>query len=94
MFGVGREVEALVLEVIRFEGYGAAIEIGIVHQHPPAIYEHGICLVGMSLHKPFRHVSGYLYTIQDSLYAQRCLIQNLRSAVNSLLTHGFTSLIE
>ena len=40
MLGVGREVTALVLEVVGFEGDGAVVEVRIVQQHAAAVDEH------------------------------------------------------
>ena len=94
MLGVGREVSPFLLEIIRLEGDGAVVEVGIVQQHAAAIDKHRVGLVGMALHKPFGHVRCHLHTVQDTLHAQRRLVQNRGSAADGLLAHGLTRLVE
>ena len=94
VFGIGREIAALVLKIIRLKGNRTGVEVGIVQQRATAIDEHRVGLVGMALHQPSGHIRSHLHTVQDTLHAQRGLVQNLCGTINSLLSNGLASLIE
>jgi hypothetical protein len=94
MFGIGGEVEPPVLKIIWFEGDRTVIEVGIVGQHATAIDEYRVWLVGMALYEPLGHVRSHLHTVQDALYAQRCLVENLHGTTHCLLVYGITGLIK
>ena len=69
ILGVSREVASLVLEVVWFESDRAVVEVGVVHQHTTTVDEHRVGFVRMALHKPFSHIRGHLYTVQDAFHA-------------------------
>ena len=68
VLSVGREIATIILEIVRLEGDRTRIEIRIVTQHTLAIHKHRVGHLGVSLHQPFGHLRGHLYTIQDALY--------------------------
>ena len=65
--GVGGEVAAFVLEVIRLKGDGTVIEVGIVLQQAATVDEHRVGFVRMALYEPHGHVCSHLDTVQDTL---------------------------
>ena len=89
---VGREVAALVLEVVRFEGDGAVVEVGIVQQHAAAVDKHRVGLVGVSLHQPRSHLRRHLHAVQNALHAQARLVQYLCGVTDGLLMHRLAGL--
>ena len=93
-FGIRREIPAPFLEIIRFEGDRAVVEVGVVLQHAPAIGKHGVGLVDMPLCEPGGHVGCHLHSVQDALDAQRGLVEYLGSVIDSLLANGITRLDE
>ena len=94
MFGIGREITSLLLKIIRFEGDRAVVEVGIVEQHATTVDIHRVCPVGMALNEPLSHVRGHLYTVQDAIHTQRCLVENLHGTAYCLLVHCLAGLIE
>ena len=57
--GVGREILATILEVVRFEGNGTTIEIRIVFENTSAINKHGVGSIEVAHWQPVGIVQGY-----------------------------------
>ena len=53
VLGVGREVASFFLKVIRLEGDGSVIEVGIVEQYAATVHEHRFGIVEMAFNQPF-----------------------------------------
>ena len=94
MLRISGEIASVILEVIRFEGDGAVVEVGIIRQHPTTIHKHRVGLGWMTHHEPLGHVRGHFHAIQDALHTQRGLVEYLRRMTDGLLPHCFTRLIE
>ena len=94
MLRIGGEIASVILEVIRFEGDGTVVEIGIILQHSSTIHKHRVGLGRMTHYEPFSHVCGHFHAIQDSLHTQRSLVEYLCRMTDGLLTHCLTRLIE
>ena len=89
-----REVLAAILEVVRFEGDGTAVEVGIVLQNTATIYEHRVGGVEMTGGEPVGIVGGHFHAVEDVGYAEHGVVEHLSSPVHGLLFHGPARLIE
>ena len=70
MFGIGREIASVILEVVRLESDGTVVEVGVVLKQTPAIDKHRVGPVGMSLYEPSCHIRSHFDTVQDTLHTQ------------------------
>ena len=92
--GIGREPPALLLEIVRLEGNGAAVEVRIVLQDAAGIDEHRVGGVQMAGNQPVRIVRGHHHFVQDVRHAEHRALQGLGGTGNRFAAHRLARLGE
>ena len=92
--GIGREPPALLLEIVRLEGNGAAVEVRIVLQDATGIDEHRVGGVQMAGNQPVRIVRGHHHFVQDVRHTEHRALQGLGGTGNRFAAHRLARLGE
>ena len=90
--GIGREIMALIGEIVGFESYRTTIQIRVTGQYATRIHKHRVGHIQMSQWQPHKVVGCYLYTLHQHVYTLHRVIQHLGRTVQRLLAHSLTRL--
>ena len=92
--GIGREITAFILKIIRFETDATARQVRIAFQHLSAQVEHHVGLVKMVFDNHQHIVGSHLGTVKCVADMEHCAFNRFRGLVPSLFAHYFARLRE